>query len=313
MRRLASLLTAAVVAVAPIVTAAGPAAAVSYDGNRRDVVAVVGTDQQLWVRYTDGGWSPLGGRLVETPTVVALPPASQQPHDPPLWFFGTGGDGNVWVRSLSKGWQPFGPTGTRCSGISAARSLDTVAVGCRGGDGALYVAKVPAVDGALPSVGGWGRRGGQLGGGVAVVDDHTSYTGPHFTYATVGTDHRPWYSSDSVGWAAMTENPGNRDLCGGVLSSSPDNYRAFACKDYYSAGLKTFHPASGRFGYVIAPSQVTGRPGVSTDPDDVARYYVVGGDGTVWLCTQAPGGTTSGFGRFGGSALYGVAVASLTA
>lgn len=296
----------ALAAVAAAATGVSPASAGTQATvtNRVDTVAVVGGDDALWVRATtEQGWRGLGGRLVDTPSIVRGKGVD--------YFVGLGADRNVYVRTLARDWQPLGPKGTVCSGPSAVISISTLAVACRGGDGALWVGKaaVPA-GGALPVVTSFSSRGGALQHGVSVADN-ADYAQPTptaaFVYSGVGTNSSPYFRTDEQDWRQITLSQ-----CGGTYSESQYGI-AGACQLLGSEMTLTLQYSAPEDQPTerSIPGRMRGRPGVSSDPDFVTRYYVVGADGAVWSATRDANGTiTSGFTRFGGSAKYGVAVAN---
>ena len=267
-----------------------------------DRVAVVGTDNGLWVRRSDSSaWGTLGGTLIDTPSIVV--------NGSTTYYVVLGSDRNVWVRTDAIGWDRLGPVGTNCQGPSAAVSKGWLAVGCTGGDKALWVGKTALPASGLPKLPGWGSMGGILKTGPSLSDASTGTSGAAFGYTVLGADSRPWFRTDAVGWK-MRSNA----LCGGVVASS-QRAEALACKDDASASLKTFHAPSQPGATLLAPKivngSIQGRPAVTADSTGTARYYVLGSDGTIWRATQQPNGTLTPFSLWGGAGRHGLGAATL--
>ncbi|HVM28591.1 MAG TPA: peptidoglycan DD-metalloendopeptidase family protein [Mycobacteriales bacterium] len=281
------------------VAGTGPASAPSNAVTPRgDVVAVAGSDRQLWVRRTDaGGWTSLGGQQLDAPAVTTWGGTT--------YFVVLGADHNVWIRTMQRGWARLGPVGTHCTAPSAVVSAGTLAVGCRGSDAGLWVGKValPA-GGALPVLPGWQGLGGVLKHGPSLSDVSSASSTPQFAYTVLGTDDRPWVRRDGAGWTKRSTQ-----ACGGTVAASR-RFQALACKDAASASLKTFHAPSGKDGQLV-PGRMTGRPAVTADADGVARYYVLGTDGSIWTARQNADGTLGTFTAWSGIGMHGIGATEL--
>jgi hypothetical protein len=273
---------------APSTATAAPGAVIA--------VAVTGTDNGLWVKYTNQpSWFNLGGHLADAPAVVR-----QGSTD---YFLAQGGDGNVWVRTLKQGWRPMAPANTRCAGIAAAASPTEIAVACRGTDGALWVGKAPTPSGGLPYVGGFRSLGGGLRHGVGVAYN----SNPHdqiprgFLYSGVGNDDRAYVRNDRVGWKAL----GYRDdWCSGTFSLANQGQDG-ACARRQDGQLLHFYVDHGFA--VEEGGQVRGRIGVTMDSDEDTRFFALGADGRIWMLRQ--GSWTF----FGGAGKHGVAAITYAA
>lgn len=282
---------ALVIAVA-VALLALPAAAPAVTGGPVDLVAVAGTDHQLWVRWSDeAGWRPLGGQLVDTPVVLSSP----------ALFVGLGADGNVWARSWTRDWQPLGVPGTSCRGPGARVSAGWLSVACVGADGAVWHADalVPG-DGSLPTLSGWRSLGGRFLYGAAEVEDNAGPSGtPQFAYTGIGVDHYPYtrYVSPSSPGAWHRRAPVN-GTCGGPASTQDGG---FACRDGGSEQLRVADQA----GEAVLQGRTTGRPAVVLEGWPTRRYLALGADGQVWQAERS-NGTASAFAPVGGAALYGV-------
>jgi hypothetical protein len=299
-RRLLRAVAVAAALLAVPAAATSSAALAATAPVRTDVVAVTGTDGQLWVRDTAGmPWTPFGGRLVDAPTFV------WGYYDD--YFIGQGADGNVWIRTWEDDWRPLGPRGTRCAGSSAVVSWKTLAVVCIGGDGALWVGKVSEKQDVVPRISGWSRLGGDLQHGVSVMDVGTEDGEVSFVYVGIGGDDRPWWRSDTTGWLQLSTA-----RCAAPMAASAYG-DALACRGTaYDGRLRTFHYVSGRENVYASSGSVLGRPGVAVDPDGVTRYYFIGADGTLYRVTQRADGTLRDPIRFGGKGIGGVSVFSTT-
>ena len=264
---------------------------------RRDVTAVTGTDNQLWLRFGDDRpWTPGGGRLVESPVVVAA--------DGGGFVLGVGADHNVWYRSvLSPSWAPLGPEGTSCSGASAVVSAGVLAVVCRGSDGGAWVGRTTVGWGTLSRLSGWSPLRGSVRYGVAVSDVSSTGTGPRFLYSAVGTDDRPWQRGDSGGWTQLSSQ-----RCGGDLGAE-ERGKAFACRDLATEALRTF-AADGTT--TTLGGRVTGRPAVTTRPQEATRFYALGLDRSVWYAERRLDGMSRPFTAFGGAGTGGVSAVPAT-
>lgn len=265
-----------------------------------DTVAVTGTDGGLWIRATDqNGWRNLGGQLTDVPAILKAPGVD--------YFFGVGTDGNVWVRTLAARWAPYGPGGTRCDGVSAALSGSTIAVACRGTDGALWVDKAALPSGgALPTGGGFTSLGGALEHEPSVVLDHMDAPQgpPLFVYFGVGLDDDVYSRSDDGGWTALGGPVGGPV---GYGATQKESY-AYQVKGAWQLFTWTT-PAPFDQRAQVLPAVMLGKPAVTDAAGgSVAHFYVIGSDGAVWTASRdGSGAPATPFTRFGGQALYGVA------
>ena len=266
------------------------------EADRDDLLATVGTDRQVWTRSgTSPTWTPRGGVVLDAPAVVR--------GSADTYLVGLGADRNVWVRGLQTSWQRLGPVGTHCTGPSAVGSGGQLAVACRGADGALYTGQVtlPTRVGAVPQLTAWVNRGGRLLHGAAVSAAGSGEAS--FVYSGVGTDSRPWSRTSTAGWSPL-----GSQQCGGPLAASEVS-GVWACRDRATDALTSFR-ATGPTS--VLGGRTTGRPGISVDPDGVARFAAIGADGRVWVVRQSADGTAGGFSPVGGDARHGVSMLNLT-
>ena len=293
----------AAVATVSAVTAAGigSAPASAQVAGDIDVVAVVGYDDGLWVKYSnEANYRNLGGRLIETPSIV--------PGYDREYFVAVGGDGNVWVRSLARNWQPMAPAHTRCSGASAVISVDKISVACRGTDGAMWFSESAAPTGdALPFVSSFRSLGGffKAGFGTSVADAaHYDTPGPQALTSVVGIggDSRP-YKKHQSGWFLFSTA-----VCGATYSQS-EYAEAGVCKVTTGPGPLHVDAVNGR-DYTTSGA-VVGRSAITVGSDGGARIFGLGTDGQIWIAHQPFGGAPGGFSRYGGGGKYGVAAVTI--
>lgn len=267
---------------------------------RARTLAVVGDDGQVWLQRSGTPyWHPLGGQLLDAPSVVPTPGG--------LLVLGRGGDGNVWIRSLTTGWQPFLPAGSVCHGPSAAAVSRSLVVACRGADRALWVARADLPRSStdpLPVALTHRSLGGSLAHGATVGAYVTADGRTRPRYVAVGGDGQPWARTDADPWSAV----GGGGTCGDDVAVSP-RLEAMACRDRDTAALRVWHRTSGSAGAVVG-GRVRGRPGLRIESDGATAVDVVGGDGGVWSLVVLPDGRTTAFDRTDGSGRYGVASAT---
>ena len=287
---------AAVVASAP-----SPAGAATATPPPLDLLAVVGTNSHLYVRFsTDPGWSDLGGRLTDTPALAA--------GEDDAYLLGTGGDGAPYVRGFGadQGWRRLGPDGARCAGLSTAVNGATLSVACRGPNGKLYTGTTTLVPGEVPHVSRFTSRGGDLlyGSLTTVLPDGS------FGYLVVGTNHAVYATtSTTTGFERVTGAP----RCYGSLSADDVSGAGPACRAQDGSVTVTANDPADADGLVTLPGKTVGRPGVAVDEDGTSRYYVVGEDTRLSTGGEPADGTITPP-QLGpsGKALYGVVAASLT-
>jgi hypothetical protein len=256
-----------------------------------DLVAVVGQDNALWVN--DGsGWESLGGYLIDTPAVTV--------GETQVYYLGLGTDRNVWIRTDDIGWTRFGPTGTRCDGPSAVVSgfggpTPTLAVACRGGDGAVWSAHVPDQETGVPTTSSWRYVGGGVKYGVNVSDVQPWVVDdPMFAYTAVGTNDAVWINEGGTWYSEGGQ-------CWGPASAD-EFLEYFGCRGLDgSLWLKqSWREGASWFAF---GGKMQGKPAITVHADDSLHAYVLGGDGRVW--TRSDSGSWT---LYGGVGRYGVAV-----
>jgi hypothetical protein len=265
-----------------------PPAGAAPPASDADLIATVGSDNALWTSNTfDTKWVSQGGHLTSAPSVAY--------DGERLLYVGRGADANVWIRSNSVGWRAFGPAGTNCDGptIAVSGSAPTmVAVACRGGDGAVWLAKTSADSGGLPVFSGWQRIGGVVKHGVTVSDVSPDGNKARFAFTATGGDNALWYAIDGgLPWSRL----GGQCTAAAAESEFSD---VSACRGGDGAVWTYDNSAFSRLG-----GNVVGKPAVTVYSDDSRGAYAVGTDGRVW---QWAGGQS--WTSLGGSARHGVAV-----
>lgn len=272
------------------------AAAVTAAVTPVDVLAVVGTNTQLYVKTTDQvGYDNLGGALIDAPGLAV----GDQPY-----FVGIGTNNNVYVRTYDQGWAPLGPKGTNCSGASVAIVGNAMAVACRGSNGRLYVGKAVAdatTSGRLPRITSFQNRGGQLLFGATVGVNKDA-----FYYDVIGTNRLVYEATDTSGLRPVAGSP----TCNSSLAIDAVTGGGVACRAEDGA-LLVLSNATGQF--VKIPGAIVGRPAVSVDDNGTSRYYALGTNRKIYTASQSPTGVITGFRNApAGSGLFGLVSGSLT-
>ena len=176
-------------------------AAVSWSNGRIDTF-VRGSDDALWHRWYDGGWSDwesLGGVLTSGPAVASWAPGR-------LDVFARGTDNALWHRWYDGGWGGWESLGGVLTSAPSAVSwasgrLDVFA---RGTDNGLYHIWY---DGGW---GGWEGLGGVLNGGPGV----SSWGAGRLDVFVRGTDNNLYHKWYDAGWSDW-------EWQGGVLTADP--------------------------------------------------------------------------------------------
>ena len=267
------------------------------------LLAVTGTDGQLWTRQDSQPYAPLGGQLVGAPAVVALPGATGSVPTP--LFVGIGTDRNVYVRTMAKPWQPLSATPVACvdslgAVLTTSPGNQTLTVACEGTDAALYYAQAALVSSTLPVVTSWTNLGGVLSGGPAVAAP-----GGRVTFYVTGSNGTVYVRDTSTGYVAMSYR------CQGhpaVAIQGSDQY--FACDGLDGSLWYAINTGVGWPAATSAGGAVTGGPGIAADTTD-GTIYVEGTNGGVYDIVVTPGGAAGGFVSDGGGVRGGAAAAGL--
>jgi hypothetical protein len=223
-------------------------------------------------------------------------------------YIAIGTDNQLWDRTIATNWTVLAPSFCRNSPAAVWSSqTQTLFVGCRGSDSALYVASTPAVAGQtnFPDLTPWTFYGGALSGGPAMAFPAGSRaTVPSFAAMTASGlvyYHGPlvtdaWVPSD---W-----------LCSGshlAANSNPNGvFATAACRGPLSPD-GTFHawfspfPANQAFDPVLdmgGSLAADAGPGVAWTNDEVpdAVVYAQGTDNAVWTRLVGEGNTWASLG-----------------
>lgn len=268
------------------------------------LLAVTGTDGQLWTRQDAGPYTPLGGQLIGAPTVVAVPGASGTLPTP--LYLGIGTDHNVYVRTLSQPWQALSATPAYCldavgATVAGTSGNLTLTVGCEGSDTALYYAQAPLTATGLPQVHGWNSLGGSLAGGPVVVS-----IGGRITFFVTGSNGTVWVrDTSSTGYVAMQYACNSRPA---VAAAGATLY--FACQGGDGALWYAVNTGVGWPAATSAGGRIVGGAGIAATSTR-ALIYVEGTDAGIYQIAVTPAGTATPFVRDGGAVQGGAAAAGM--
>lgn len=284
--------------------AAGSPQTVSLSGTAESaLLAVTGTDGQLWTRQDSQPFASFGGQLVGAPAVVAIPGSSGSVPTP--LFLGIGTDRNVYVRTPTNAWQALSTTPVACIDslgalVTTSSGAQTLTVACEGTDAALYYAQTTLVSSALPVVTRWTNLGGVLSAGPAVAAP-----GGRVTFYVVGSDGLVYVRDTTSNYVAMSYR------CTGhpaVAVQGSNQY--FACDGRDGALWYAINTGVGWPAATSAGGVVTGGPGIAATTNQ-AVLYAEGSDGGAYHIVLTPGGSATGYLSDGGGVQGGTAAAGL--
>jgi hypothetical protein len=280
--------------------AAGNPQSVALSGKGDSVLlAVIGSDNGLWVDQDGQGYNGLGGQLVAAATVVSVPVTSAPPV--PL-YIGVGTDHNVYVRSNTASWQALSSSAVNCvDNVGAAVSGGTLTVSCRGGDNALWYAQGPVSSLGLPTVSGWQSLGGVLSVGPAMA-----VVGGNVTFIVTGSDGTLWSRTVATGYVAL-----NASCKGRAAVATQGSVSYLACHGLDDALWYSVNSGSGWGSFRSAGGVLVDAPAVAATSTQVT-IYVEGSDTAIYH-TVIPlgGGAASGFAFDGGVVKLGTSAAGL--
>jgi hypothetical protein len=280
--------------------AAGSPQSVPLSGKGDSVLlAVIGSDNGLWVNQDGQGYNGLGGQLVAAITVVSVPVASAPAV--PL-YIGVGTDHNVYVRSNTTSWQTLSSSAVNClDNVGATVSSGTLTVSCRGGDNALWYATGPVSSSGLPTVSGWQSLGGVLSTGPAMA-----VVGGNVTFIVTGSDGTLWSRTVAAGYVAL-----NASCKGRAAAATQGAVSYLACHGLDDALWYSVNSGSGWGSFRSAGGVLLDAPAVAATSTQVT-IYVEGSDKAVYH-TVIPlgGGTASGFTFDGGVVQFGTSAVGL--
>ena len=269
------------------------------------LLAVTGTDAQLWTRQDAGPYTPLGGQLIGAPTVVAVPGASGTLPTP--LYLGIGKDHNVYVRTVSQPWQALSSTAVACvdslgAVVTTSSSNLTLTVACEGTDAALYYAQAPLHSSTLPVVTNWTNLGGVLSAGPAVAAP-----GGRVTFYVTGSDGLVYVrDTSSRGYVAMQYRCSGRPAV-----SVQGSVQYFACTGTDSALWYAVNTGVGWPAASSAGGRVVSGAGIAATSTQ-ASIFVEGSDSAVYqLEVMSSAGPATPFVDVGGAVQGGASAAGL--
>jgi kumamolisin len=250
----------------------------------RQVLAVTGGDNALYVQANRGGYCTYGGYLLGAPAVVSVPNGSVGDS----LFIVTGGDHDLWIRSFNSGWQRLdSQPGAYCIDNPAATVIgSTLYVACQGGDRGLYLTSGSVTPGVVPTFGGgFTALGGNLSAGPAMATVPGHGQGPDIMVVNSDRSVSEWYSSSfhPTGWGCI----------GHAALATGGGVAYFSCH-----GLDNAMWWSQNSGSVWAGAASLG--GYLIDGTAIAvngsgpTFFVEGGDQAAWERTIGSGWTSDG-------------------
>jgi hypothetical protein len=286
--------------------AAGNPQSVPLDGKGDSVVlAVIGSDNGLWVNQDGQGYISLGGQLIAAATVVSVPVTNAPPM--PL-YIGVGTDHNVYYRSNTVSWQTLSGSPVNCAdNVGATVSSDgTLTVACRGSDNALWYAQGGVSSLGVPQA--WLNGGWQSLGGVLSVGPAVGVVNGNVTFIVTGSDGTLWSRTLTTGYVALNASCKGRPA---LATYGPTSWLACRGLDdalwysqYVTAGWDSFRSEGG----VLVDA-----PAVALTSAQVT-FYVEGSDTAVYhtaLPVGWPPPAPSGYTFDGGVVKFGTSAVGL--
>ena len=251
----------------------GEPASVSWAPGRLDVFAR-GTDDQLWHKYYDNGWSgwePLGGVLSSAPTVASWAPGR-------LDVFVRDGAGALAHRYYENGWSAWeslsAPGSITSSPAATSWGSGRLDVFARGASGDLVHRFYAARAGGW---GGWESLGGELIGAPAAA----AWAADNLDVVVRGNDsamyHRAYRPYGWGGWVRV----------GGVLTAAPSIVGHWpGSLDVFVTGTDSavYHQffLNGWWGWSRLGGIATSGPAVASWQAGRLDVFVRGTDGGLW-------------------------------
>jgi hypothetical protein len=265
------------------------------------IVAVAGSDGQLYMSADGGPFSLKGGHIIAAPAVALVPQAGGG-YSPII--VATGSDHRLWVKNSSSAWTELAPTSTYCIDnpaiyVDGPAASATFHISCIGSDHALWYGFAPISGTEVPQVSTFTSWGGRSNYGVALVMMEGEPT-----VFVVGTDTQIWTRTVSRAWSPML----GTHCTGHPSASSPADTTFLGCHGgddalWYTvdtdAGFGPWHGAGGRL--------VDG-PGIAAQGDR-AVAVAQGTDGRLWS-TSLSATAASSFEVYGGKSLFGTSATS---
>lgn len=262
-------------------------------------VAVMGTDNQMYVNKNGAGYQPYGGILTAAPAVVEVPHFGAA--STPL-YIATGTDHRPYVRSDTEGFTALSSVYSYCIDNPAATvdSAGNLVVACQGSDHGIWTATASIPSSGLPALGGWTPLGGQSYSGPALaIDPQTNLV----NVAVTGTDSALYRRPVTSGaWFPFAGS-----VCvGHPAAGTSQGVEYLACHGSDSALWWTSNAGAGFGGFQSAGGQLIDGPGLAAAADEVT-FLVEGAAGQAYqrtVATRAPGLST-GWAQTGLAILHG--------
>jgi outer membrane protein assembly factor BamB len=219
------------------------------------VTGVMGSGGHMYVQAPQllSGWHNLGGTLLATPAVAAVPARSPGTYAKPL-FVAVGGDHALWIRGLAAGWQKL--ASAYCLDNPAASvSAATLYVACEGSDHSLWYGETTLPASGLPHVDALQSLGGRLSAGPAIAP-----VGGIVTFFVSGSDYKLATRTLASGWTSDGISCYGHPAAGTAQGA---NTTYAACE---GSGGHVYVMTNNGFGWSAATDYggtVTGGPGVA--------------------------------------------------
>lgn len=280
---------------------------------------VIGTNGALYARaHRATSYRNLGGVLVGAPVVM-------QTSDGENLYLGQSPNNGLYVRTDTLGWQRLNLPKDVCLDPDAVLDGGDLVIGCRGGNGKLYLARVAYVPGTLPFVSSWTGRGGLISGGPGVAVD--PLTGDA-TFVVTGGSYGAGnvYATDESMPAGSFRRVPMTCAASPALEIATDLYDEslvdtfIACAGTGQA-LMVYQGVGEDYRVDSFGGRITGRPGLQASWFGEARATVVGvnngiyeisinGNGS-WYFERQPGTGLTGSGA-GATGLVGQEIAQVS-
>lgn len=268
------------------------------------LLGVIGSDAALYVNQDAGGYTDLGGVLISTPAVVAVPVSGAPPV--PM-YIGIGTDHDVYIRSNTMNWQALSNIALNCQNsigatVTGAAGSATLTVACEGSDTALWYAQGTVTSTALPTLNTWQSLGGSLTAGPAVAS-----VGGGVTFFVAGGGGQIYSRTIAGSWTAM-----NATCKATPAATSLGSTAYFACHGSDDALYYATNTGSGWSAFTRAGGTLVSGPAIAVTSTE-ATIWVEGSDAAVYHTTFVLGSAITPFVRDGGVVQFGCAGTALVA
>lgn len=279
------------------------------------IIAVTGTNGQLYSKKSNEGFRNLGGVVRDAPAVAHSSLTGR------TYYVVKSSNSALYVRTDVTGFTKIGGVCLYSPAVGVFENRFVVA--CIGTNHGLYYAS-GTLGAGNPVVSGWVYQGGYVTQGPAVFFLGT--TTPHFS--VVGRDAFPGYAGLNVYSRSAADPPsgyrlmylsclGQPDIIG--APSSYDGYSFFGCRNggaFVGSPGQLYYEWDGSYGSAEyqADGVIAGRVGIASAADNSAAVvYVTGTNGNIYSkqLTSDYDTQPSGYTLVGCCALPGVAAATL--